>query len=63
MRLFGNMFAGEVVFILIAGLIPYYLQFMGSLPWALFHILVITIQAFVFMMLTVVYLAQAHEKH
>ena len=63
MRLFGNMFAGEVVFILIAGLIPYYLQFMGSLPWALFHILVITIQAFVFMMLAVVYLAQAHEKH
>ncbi|KLV05034.1 MULTISPECIES: F0F1 ATP synthase subunit A [Photobacterium] len=61
MRLFGNMFAGEVVFILIAALLPWWAQWLGSLPWAIFHILVITIQAFVFMMLTIVYLSQAHE--
>ena len=61
MRLFGNMFAGEVVFILCAAMLPWYLQWMGSLPWAIFHILVITIQAFVFMMLTIVYLSMAHE--
>ena len=53
MRLFGNMFAGEVVFILIAALMPWWAQWLGSLPWAIFHILVITIQAFVFMMLTI----------
>ncbi|MFA0084975.1 F0F1 ATP synthase subunit A [Vibrio sp. 10N.286.49.C2] len=61
MRLFGNMFAGEVVFILCAAMLPWYLQWMGSLPWAIFHILVILIQAFVFMMLTIVYLSMAHE--
>jgi F-type H+-transporting ATPase subunit a len=61
MRLFGNMFAGEVVFILIAALMPWWAQWLGSLPWAIFHVLVITIQAFVFMMLTIVYLSQAHE--
>ncbi len=61
MRLFGNMFAGEVVFILIAALMPWWAQWLGSVPWGIFHILVITIQAFVFMMLTIVYLSQAHE--
>ncbi|ELR64196.1 ATP synthase A chain [Photobacterium marinum] len=61
MRLFGNMFAGEVVFILIAALMPWWAQWLGSLPWAIFHVLVITIQSFVFMMLTIVYLSQAHE--
>jgi F-type H+-transporting ATPase subunit a len=61
MRLFGNMFAGEVVFILCAAMMPWWLQWMGSLPWAIFHILVITIQAFVFMMLTIVYMSAAHE--
>lgn len=61
MRLFGNMFAGEVVFILCAALLPWWLQWLGSLPWAIFHILVILIQAFVFMMLTIVYLSMAHE--
>ncbi|MCL9782949.1 F0F1 ATP synthase subunit A [Vibrio sp. S4M6] len=63
MRLFGNMFAGEVVFILIAAMLPWWLQWVGSLPWAIFHILVILIQSFVFMMLTIVYLSMAHEKH
>lgn len=61
MRLFGNMFAGEVVFILCAAMLPWWIQWMGSLPWAIFHILVITIQSFVFMMLTIVYLSMAHE--
>lgn len=61
MRLFGNMFAGEVVFILIAALVPWWAQWVGAVPWAIFHILVITIQAFIFMMLTIVYLSQAHE--
>ncbi|MCG7499280.1 F0F1 ATP synthase subunit A [Vibrio sp. Of7-15] len=63
MRLFGNMFAGEVVFILIAAMMPWWAQWLGSVPWAIFHILVILIQAFVFMMLTIVYLSMAHEDH
>lgn len=62
LRLFGNMFAAEVIFILIA-LLPFYLQWLLSAPWAIFHVLVIPLQAFIFMMLTVVYLSQAHEKH
>lgn len=62
LRLFGNMFAAEVIFILIA-LLPWWLQWVLSAPWAIFHVLVIPLQAFIFMMLTVVYLSQAHEKH
>ncbi len=60
LRLFGNLYAGEMIFILIA-LLPFYLQWLLSLPWAIFHILIICLQAFVFMILTIVYLAQAHE--
>lgn len=60
LRLFGNLYAGEVIFILIA-LLPFYIQWTLSLPWAIFHILIIALQAFVFMILTIVYLAQAHE--
>tara|TARA_R110001592_G_scaffold4275_15_gene24059 strand:- start:8099 stop:8953 length:855 start_codon:yes stop_codon:yes gene_type:complete len=60
LRLFGNMYAGEVVFILIA-LLPFYLQWGLNVPWAIFHILVIPLQAFIFMVLTVVYLSGAHE--
>ncbi len=63
LRLFGNMFAGELVFVLIAALTPFYLQWLLSVPWAIFHILVITLQAYIFMMLTIVYLGQAHESH
>ena len=63
LRLFGNMFAGELVFVLIAALVPFYLQFLLSVPWAIFHILVVTLQAYIFMMLTIVYLGQAHESH
>ncbi len=60
LRLFGNMYAGELIFILIAliGLYQLPLHFL----WAVFHILVITLQAFIFMMLTIVYLSQAHDK-
>jgi len=61
LRLFGNLYAGEMVFILIAALIPFWAQWTLSLPWAIFHILIIVLQAFIFMILTVVYLSQAHE--
>jgi F-type H+-transporting ATPase subunit a len=69
MRLFGNMYAGELIFMLIAlmggsatfgGFIGHVLA--GSV-WAIFHILIVVLQAFVFMMLTLVYLGQAHESH
>ncbi|BBB27949.1 F0F1 ATP synthase subunit A [Amphritea japonica] len=62
LRLFGNMYAGEMIFILIA-LLPFWAQWLLSVPWAIFHILVITLQAFIFMVLTIVYLAMAHEDH
>ena len=61
LRLFGNLYAGEMIFILIA-LLPWWIQPALSLPWAIFHILVITLQAFIFMMLTIVYLSMAHEE-
>ncbi|HLU07451.1 MAG TPA: F0F1 ATP synthase subunit A [Woeseiaceae bacterium] len=61
LRLFGNMFAGELIFILIAilGIWQLPLHFL----WAVFHVLIVTLQAFIFMMLTIVYLALASEKH
>ncbi len=62
LRLFGNLYAGELIFILIA-LLPWWLQWVLGGPWAIFHILVITIQAFVFMMLSIVYLSMAEESH
>lgn len=62
LRLFGNMYAGEVVFILIA-LLPFWAQWALSVPWAIFHILVVTLQAFIFTTLSVVYLSQAHDDH
>jgi len=74
MRLFGNMFAGELVFMLIALLGGFAslslgggLFFVGHLiagtVWTLFHILIITLQAFIFMMLALIYLGQAHDSH
>jgi F-type H+-transporting ATPase subunit a len=69
MRLFGNMYAGELLFLLIAllgstatafGFIGHVIA--GSI-WAIFHILIVFLQAFIFMMLTLVYLGQAHEGH
>lgn len=68
LRLFGNMYAGEMIFILIAALFSagvLWLLPAGLLQigWAIFHILVITLQAFIFMVLTIVYLSMAHEDH
>lgn len=60
MRLFGNLFAGEVIFVLI-GLIPFYLQFVLWLPWAAYHLLIIPLQAYIFTVLTIVYLNMAHD--
>ena len=74
MRLFGNMYAGELIFMLIAllggawtlsatGLGLALLHIIAGSAWAIFHILIITLQAFVFMMLTLVYVGQAHDAH
>ena len=74
MRLFGNMYAGELIFLLIAllggaftlsltGFALAGLHIVAGTVWAIFHILIITLQAFVFMMLTLVYVGQAHETH
>jgi F-type H+-transporting ATPase subunit a len=75
MRLFGNMYAGELVFMLIAllGMGFFTLTISGTLgmfgqvamgaAWAIFHILIITLQAFIFMVLTIVYSAMATEHH
>jgi F-type H+-transporting ATPase subunit a len=62
LRLFGNMFAGELVFVLIA-LLPWWAQWFPGGIWSIFHILIISIQAFIFMMLTIVYLSMAHDTH
>jgi F-type H+-transporting ATPase subunit a len=62
LRLFGNMFAGELIFILIA-ILPWWIQWPPGAIWAIFHILIITLQAFLFMMLTIIYLSMAHDAH
>ncbi|MEE8249530.1 MAG: F0F1 ATP synthase subunit A, partial [Gammaproteobacteria bacterium] len=85
LRLFGNLYAGEMIFILIAlftlsvgaqtlgetfanllhpgTLVLFIVQLLLGLVWALFHLVIITLQAFIFMMLTIVYLSMAHETH
>ena len=74
MRLFGNMYAGELIFLLIAlmggawslsatGVLLGIGHIIAGTAWAIFHILIITLQAFVFMMLTLVYIGQAHDSH
>lgn len=69
MRLFGNMYAGELLFLLIAllGSTATVFGFVGHVIagsiWAIFHILIVVLQAFIFMMLTLVYIGQAHEGH
>jgi F-type H+-transporting ATPase subunit a len=74
MRLFGNMYAGELVFMLIAlmggafalsgsGIMLFLGHIIAGSVWAIFHILIITLQAFVFMMLTLIYIGQAHDAH
>jgi len=68
LRLFGNMYAGEILFLLlwmwaatgVVGII--FGSFLGLL-WAIFHILIVLLQAYIFMMLTVVYISMAHEHH
>lgn len=62
LRLFGNLYAGELIFILIA-LLPWWIQWSLGGVWAIFHILIIVLQAFIFMMLTIVYLSLASESH
>lgn len=61
LRLYGNLFAGEVIFLVIA--MVGYAQLPLHFAWAVFHILIITLQAYLFMMLTIVYLDQAHNTH
>ena len=74
-RLYGNLYAGEMIFLLIAGMVSIELTQLTiaglglnlagiglSLIWAIFHILIVVLQAFIFMMLTVVYMNMAHEK-
>jgi F-type H+-transporting ATPase subunit a len=68
LRLFGNMYAGEMIFILIAimysgGLVLGTFGGLLQIGWAIFHILIITLQAFIFMTLTIVYLDMAHQEH
>ena len=68
MRLFGNLFAAEMIFLLIAavsyaGTFAFLGQWIFGGPWAIYHILVVPLQAYIFAILTVVYLAMAHEKH
>src|SRR5437868_2033443 len=68
LRLFGNMYAGELIFLLLwllaaAGLGWAGLGILLGLAWAIFHILIVLLQAYIFMMLTVVYIAMAHEHH
>ena len=74
MRLFGNMYAGELIFLLIAlmggafaftgtGIALFLGHIVAGTVWSIFHILIITLQAFVFMMLTLVYVGQAHDHH
>jgi len=68
LRLFGNMYAGEIIFLLIGmwaatGLSGTIFGSLLGAGWAIFHILIVVLQAFIFMMLTVVYIAMAHESH
>ena len=68
LRLFGNMYAGEIIFLLLwlwaaTGLGGTIFAIILGLGWAIFHILIVILQAFIFMMLTVVYIALAHERH
>lgn len=68
LRLFGNMYAGEIIFLLLGmwaatGLVGTVFGALLGAGWAIFHILIVVLQAFIFMMLTVVYIAMAHESH
>jgi len=68
LRLFGNMYAGEILFLLLwmwaaTGLVGSAFGILFGLGWAIFHILIVALQAYIFMMLTIVYISMAHEQH
>jgi F-type H+-transporting ATPase subunit a len=68
LRLYGNMYAGEIIFLLLwmwaaTGLVGSFFAIILGLGWAIFHILIVALQAYIFMMLTIVYIAMAHEHH
>jgi F-type H+-transporting ATPase subunit a len=68
LRLFGNMYAGEIIFLLLwmmasAGVVWAGLAWFLGLGWAIFHILIVALQAYIFMMLTIVYIQMSHESH
>jgi F-type H+-transporting ATPase subunit a len=68
LRLYGNMYAGEIIFLLLwlmagVGLIGAFAAVVLGLGWAIFHILIVALQAYIFMMLTIVYIQMAHEGH
>lgn len=68
LRLFGNMYAGEIIFLLLwmmaaAGIAGAFSAVVLGFVWAVFHILIVALQAYIFMMLTIVYIAMAHESH
>ena len=68
LRLFGNIYAGEILFFLLwlwaaTGLVGTFFGFVLGLGWAIFHILIVLLQAYIFMMLTIVYISMAHEHH
>ena len=68
LRLYGNMYAGELIFLLLwmwaaTGLVGTIFGSLLGLGWAIFHILIVALQAYIFMMLTIVYLSMAHEHH
>jgi F-type H+-transporting ATPase subunit a len=68
LRLFGNMYAGEIIFLLLGmwaatGLVGAFWGGLFHVGWAIFHLLIVPLQAYIFMMLTVVYIAMAHEHH
>jgi F-type H+-transporting ATPase subunit a len=68
LRLFGNMYAGEIIFLLLwlmasVGIVGAFFAWILGLGWAIFHILIVALQAYIFMMLTIVYIQMAHEGH
>ena len=68
LRLFGNIYAGEILFFLLwlwaaTGVVGTFFGFLFGLGWAIFHILIVLLQAYIFMMLTIVYISMAHEHH
>jgi F-type H+-transporting ATPase subunit a len=68
LRLYGNIYAGEIIFLLLwmwaaTGIVGSFFAFWLGLGWAIFHILIVLLQAYIFMMLTIVYISLAHESH